>query len=113
MTSDRSASLLLLRELGSRPARSAKTTLIARVGQSTVLPKLLILGFWRLIAPTGQTTSSGSDPYVHSSFKKLRFSYFFVSIFVLLLKSPVHSRNSLKHIKLEDFTTIKYEKCDI
>ena len=38
--------------------------------------------------------------------KMLRFVYFFTSVSVLVLKSPVHSQNSLKHIKLEDFRSI-------
>ena len=42
-----------------------------------------------------------------------RFVYFFISISIYVLESPVHSQNSSKHIKLEDFTTIQDGKCDI
>ena len=50
---------------------------------------------------------------VSPSFKKALFSCFFASISVLLSKSSIHSRNLLKHIKLEEITTIQYGKCDI
>ena len=42
-----------------------------------------------------------------------RFVYFFTSVSVLVLKSPVHSQNSLKQIKLEEITTIQDGKYDI
>ena len=45
--------------------------------------------------------------------KMLCFVYFFISIFVPVLKSPVHSQNSSEHIKLEEITTIQDEKYDL
>ena len=38
---------------------------------------------------------------------------FFVSIFVFVLKSPIHSQKSSKHIKLEEIITSQDGKCDI
>ena len=64
-------------------------------------------------ADVPRSIGDGSVSLVFLCSRMLRFVWFFISIFVPVLKSPVHSQNSSKHIKLEEFTTIQDGKCDI
>ena len=92
--------------LGGRPARFGRTT-------DDRFAELQFSLFWAVDRPTSANDQRLFCCGVYPCFRKALFSCFFASIFVLLIKSSVHSRNLLKHIKLEEITTIHYGKCNI